>query len=37
LAAVIGDAGEPIEILNVQEDGGSLATARKGTAAARTV
>ena len=35
LAAAIGDAGKPIEILNVQEDGGSLATARKGAAAAR--
>jgi len=35
LAAVIGDAGKPIEVLNVQEDGGSLATARKGAAAAR--
>jgi len=35
LAAAIGDAGKPIEIFNVQEDGGSLATARKGAAAAR--
>ena len=35
LAAMIGDAGKPVEIFNVQEDGGSLATARKGAAAAR--
>jgi altronate dehydratase large subunit len=35
LAAVIGDAGKPVEIFNVQEDGGSLATAGKGAAAAR--
>ena len=35
LSAVIGDAGKPVEILNVQEDGGSLVTARKGAAAAR--
>src|SRR5512139_1650588 len=34
LAAMIGDAGKPVEIFNVQEDGGSLATARKGAAAA---
>jgi altronate dehydratase large subunit len=37
LAAIIGDAGKPVEILNVQEDGGSLATARKGIAAARSL
>jgi altronate dehydratase large subunit len=35
LGALIGDAGKPVEIFNVQEDGGSLATARKGIAAAR--
>ena len=35
LSAMIGDAGKPVEIFNVQEDGGSLATARKGAAAAR--
>jgi altronate dehydratase large subunit len=35
LATLIGDAGKPVEIFNVQEDGGSLATARKGAEAAR--
>ena len=35
LSSIIGDAGKPIEIFNVQEDGGSLHTARKGAAAAR--
>ncbi len=29
LAAAIGDAGKPVKIFNVQEDGGSLATARR--------
>jgi altronate dehydratase large subunit len=31
----INDAGKPVEVLNVQQDGGSLETARKGAAAAR--
>ncbi|MBI4767339.1 MAG: UxaA family hydrolase [Deltaproteobacteria bacterium] len=31
----IVDSGKPIEVFNVQEDGGSLATAEKGAAAAR--
>ncbi len=35
LSSMIGDAGKPIEIFNVQEDGGSLHTARKAAAAAR--
>jgi altronate dehydratase large subunit len=35
LAPFIKDAGKPVEILNVQEDGGSLKTAEKGIAAAR--
>jgi altronate dehydratase large subunit len=35
LTAMIGDAGKPVEIFNVQEDGGSLATARKAAAAVR--
>lgn len=35
LTALIGDAGKPIEVFNVQDDGGSLATARKAAAAAR--
>jgi altronate dehydratase large subunit len=35
LAPFIKDAGKPMEILNVQDDGGSLKTAEKGIAAAR--
>ncbi|MGA3086878.1 MAG: UxaA family hydrolase [Thermodesulfobacteriota bacterium] len=35
LFPLIQGAGKPIEIFNVQEDGGSLETARKGAAAAR--
>ena len=35
LSSWLSEAGKPIEVLNVQEDGGSLATARKGAAAAR--
>jgi len=35
LMSVLGDAGKPIEVLNVQDDGGSLATAKKGAEAAR--
>lgn len=35
LLPLIKEAGKPIEVLNVQEDGGSLETARKGAAAAR--
>ena len=31
----VGDAGKPVEVLNVQRDGGSLETARKGAEAAR--
>lgn len=34
---LIKDAGKPIEIFNVQEDGGSLETARKGVAAAHRI
>lgn len=37
LAPFIKDAGKPVEILNVQEDGGSLKTAEKGTLAARRI
>jgi altronate dehydratase large subunit len=33
----IQDSGKPIEVFNVQEDGGSLETARKGAAAARKI
>ena len=33
----IKEAGKPVEIFNVQEDGGSLQTARKGAAAARRI
>jgi altronate dehydratase large subunit len=32
---LIKEAGKPVEIFNVQEDGGSLQTAKKGAAAAR--
>jgi altronate dehydratase large subunit len=34
---LIQDAGKPIEVFNVQEDGGSLKTAEKGIAAARRI
>ncbi len=34
---LIQDAGKPIEVFNVQEDGGSLQTARKGVDAARRI
>ncbi len=37
LLPLIKDAGKPIEVFNVQEDGGSLQTARKGAAAARRI
>jgi len=37
LLPVIKEAGKPVEILNVQEDGGSLETSRKGIAAARRI
>ncbi len=35
--SMIQDAGKPIEVFNVQEDGGSLKTAEKGAAAARRI
>jgi len=35
LLPLINEAGKPIEVFNVQEDGGSLETAKKGAAAAR--
>jgi len=35
LMSLIGDAGKPVEVFNVQEDGGSLATAQQGAEAAR--
>jgi len=35
LLARIGDAGKPVEVFNVQDDGGSLETARKAAGAAR--
>jgi len=35
LYPLIKEAGKPVEVFNVQEDGGSLLTARKGAAAAR--
>ncbi len=37
LLSMIQDAGKPIEVFNVQEDGGSLKTAEKGAAAARRI
>jgi len=37
LSPLIKEAGKPVEVLNVQEDGGSLETARKGIAAARRI
>lgn len=35
LMSLVGDAGKPVEILNVQDDGGSLTTANKGIEIAR--
>ena len=37
LFPLIKEAGKPVEVLNVQEDGGSLETSRKGVAAARRI
>ena len=37
LSPMIKDVGKPVEVLNVQEDGGSLETLRKGVAAARRI
>ena len=37
LLSLIKDAGKPVEVFNVQEDGGSLKTAEKGIAAARRI
>jgi altronate dehydratase large subunit len=37
LLPLIKEAGKPIEVFNVQEDGGSLETAKKGVAAARRI
>ena len=37
LLPLIRDAGKPIEVFNVQEDGGSLKTTEKGIAAARRI
>ncbi len=37
LLPLVKEAGKPIEVLNVQEDGGSLETSRKGVAAARRI
>lgn len=37
LLSEIKEAGKPIEVFNVQEEGGSLETARKGAAAARRI
>ena len=37
LFPLIKEAGKPVEILNVQEDGGSLETARKGVSATRRI
>jgi altronate dehydratase large subunit len=37
LLNLIQDPGKPIEVFNVQEDGGSLETARKGAASARRI
>ena len=37
LLPLIKEAGKPVEVLNVQEDGGSLETSRKGAAAARRI
>jgi len=37
LLPMVKDAGKPVEVFNVQEDGGSLKTAEKGVAAARRI
>ncbi len=37
LSPLIKEAGKPVAVLSVQEDGGSLETSRKGTAAARRI
>ncbi|MGA2516071.1 MAG: UxaA family hydrolase [Thermodesulfobacteriota bacterium] len=37
LFPMVKDAGKPVEVFNVQEDGGSLKTAKKGVAAARRI
>jgi altronate dehydratase large subunit len=37
LLPLFNEAGKPIEVFNVQEDGGSLSTAEKGAAAARRI
>jgi altronate dehydratase large subunit len=37
LLPLIKETGKPIEVLNVQEDGGSLETAKKGVAATRRI
>jgi len=37
LLSLIKDAGKPVKVLNVQEDGGSLKTAEKGISAARQI
>lgn len=37
LLPLIKEAGKPIEVFNVQEEGGSLKTAKKGAAAARRI
>ena len=37
LLPLINDAGKPIEVFNVQTDGGSIETSRKGIAAARRI
>ena len=37
LLPLVKDAGKPVEVFNVQEDGGSLKTAKKGEAAARRI
>jgi altronate dehydratase large subunit len=37
LLSMLNDPGKPIEVFNVQEDGGSLETARKGAEAARRI
>jgi len=37
LLSLIKDAGKPVEVFDVQKDGGSLKTAKKGVAAARQI
>jgi altronate dehydratase large subunit len=37
LFPLINDTGKPVEVFNVQEDGGSLQTAKKGATAARRI